>query len=524
MGARRTSRKAATPGSTEAERLRGDKAGLWWFLAAVVAVVASLALCRIAGHPFLDWDDQINLGQNPKFNPVTFGALGYYWAHPLADLYIPVTYTVWGLLAFVARDETHGVVSLDPTIFHTASIAFHVLAAARGADGATADGSQALGGHIRSAAICTSSVADGSSGVGIGVERYSGGVWVYLGDLVLSWHVWDRVGAAALGVFRDCHGVVRAGDVEQAAGGLSAGDDARNRIAAAAGKLSPVGIVCGDMVRVGGAAHSDREDQSTGCGAGDCGALWARPLIALDDLNFYTQKLFVPAKLTVDYAHSTQDVLEYRIPAWHWFLFPGALIVASVGFRKAPWMLLGIGIFVAALLPVLGLVPFDFQMYSNVSDHYVYFSMLGVAVIGGSLVEWLHRRGVPVVVLAVAGAIVIAAMAIDTSVEADYWADNFTLFSRNLALRPNSFAANLQVGTHYSKVGDYDRAVEFYQRSLAIKPRDAQAHYDLANARVRQGRLLEAVAEYREALGAWPDHADLHQNLGIAAITVKPVR
>ena len=36
-------------------------------------------------------------------------------------------------------------------------------------------------------------------------------------------------------------------------------------------------------------------------------------------------------------------------------------------------------------LPVLGFVPFDFQIYSTVADHYLYLPMLGVGIRKGAV-------------------------------------------------------------------------------------------------------------------------------------------
>ncbi len=47
---------------------------------------------------------------------------------------------------------------------------------------------------------------------------------------------------------------------------------------------------------------------------------------------------------------------------------------------RVPWLVSTAGVFVAGLLPVLGLVPFAFQAYSTVADRYVYIAMLGPAL------------------------------------------------------------------------------------------------------------------------------------------------
>src|SRR5262249_38527157 len=120
--------------------------------------------------------------------------------------------------------------------------------------------------------------------------------------------------------------------------------------------------------------------------------LWARPFIAGDALAFYLYKLFVPMRLAMDYGRRPGVVLArgWIYAAWlgPWIICLGALRCR----RRAPWLLAGFGIFVTALLPVLGLIPFNFQAYSTVANRYAYVAMLGPALaLGGSLARTRHR-------------------------------------------------------------------------------------------------------------------------------------
>ena len=63
--------------------------------------------------------------------------------------------------------------------------------------------------------------------------------------------------------------------------------------------------------------------------------------------------------------------------------------------RKCRGAALGALIALAALLPVLGLVPFTFQEWSTVADRYMYLAMLGAALAVGTLLARLPGvRGV----------------------------------------------------------------------------------------------------------------------------------
>src|SRR5205823_1230010 len=88
------------------------------------------------------WDDNETLSGNPKLNPPTVASLKSFWTEPQMDLYVPVTYTTWALVANVAREPVQrgagggtgggGAVrgsQLDPHAFHALNLGLHVIAA-----------------------------------------------------------------------------------------------------------------------------------------------------------------------------------------------------------------------------------------------------------------------------------------------------------------------------------------------------------------------------------------------------------
>ena len=108
-------------------------------------------------------------------------------------------------------------------------------------------------------------------------------------------------------------------------------------------------------------------------------APWLRPLIAADALAFYLYKILWPTRLGLDYGRRPSVALA---EGWAYVTW---VVPAVVGLllwscrRRAPALLAAGVAFVAALTPVLGLIRFDFQTYSTVSDHYLYVPMFAVA-------------------------------------------------------------------------------------------------------------------------------------------------
>src|SRR6266850_1541204 len=94
----------------------------------VIVVITVVVFGRIAGDDFMYWDDSGTIHHNPRMNPPTVEKILWYWSHPEMGLYIPVTYTVWGGIAAMARldrADEFGI-RLNPWLFHSASILVHV--------------------------------------------------------------------------------------------------------------------------------------------------------------------------------------------------------------------------------------------------------------------------------------------------------------------------------------------------------------------------------------------------------------
>ncbi|HEX4123189.1 MAG TPA: hypothetical protein VHY37_00570, partial [Tepidisphaeraceae bacterium] len=78
---------------------------------------------------FLSWDDNTFISGNHTLLPPTWHSVAVWWTNPDAGLWIPITYTAWGLLALTAQVPGETGPTLDPYVFHFANLLLHVLAA-----------------------------------------------------------------------------------------------------------------------------------------------------------------------------------------------------------------------------------------------------------------------------------------------------------------------------------------------------------------------------------------------------------
>lgn len=226
----------------------------------------------------------------------------------------------------------------------------------------------------------------------------------------------------------------------------------------------------------------------------------------------YLGELLWPARLVYFYPHPAS------FSAWK---VAGAIVVLTVLSlaavqlrRRCPYATVGWLWFLGTFLPVIGLVQIgDHWM----ADRYAYVPFIGLFVIVAwgvpdLLQQWRYR----VPVLVAAASMVVAMLATATWYQVGYWRDGRTLTAHALAVDPNNFLAQLNMGMVLEQAGQFDDAMAHYAASVRLHPDRPEAHNNLGALLARQGKVDEAIAQYREALQANPDFAEAHTNLGAA--------
>lgn len=303
-----------------------------------------------------------------------------------------------------------------------------------------------------------------------------------------------------------------------------------------------------------------------------------RPLIAVDAFDFYLLKLVAPVRLSIDYGRTPPVALASWTVYFAWML-PLALVfgMSRLPHRRA-W-LTSLGIFAAALTPVLGLLTFSFQEISTVGDRYVYLAMLGPALALAWLVGHVLRGAFRFEI-----ALALVALALYSMWLSGIWQNTRTLFEQALAVNPRSITAFNSLAVTYMDEQDYATAEKLLRRASDIdhsdstmltnrgvlymkqkrwedaervlvaayeaeprrvKPRlylgmillrrndwntaidlltgvlnqepgIAEAHFSLAAALVSTGRYAESIEHWQYLLEQSPENDDLRLSLGIA--------
>lgn len=502
-----------------AERKRSD-----WLPSILLIVIAAAVLGPACVHEFTDWDDGINITQNPYLNPPSLGALGHFWAHPYDQLYIPLTYTVWWVLAHLAHLDTPDAagIRLDPYVFHTANLLIHIAACLivyslllRLSNRRWA----ALAGGVLFAIhplqVEAVAWATGMKDVLCGFFSMLA-LWQYVtfaqlrSDAKTSNRIWWHYSLSTLALL----GALLAKPSAVAVPLLALILDrwvVRRSWQAIIPTLVPWGALVSIFVII--SVLSQKAASIFG------GPLWARPLIAADSLAFYLYKIAFPVKLGVLYEHAPRVLLHQ---AWGWFawLIPAAMAAAALLCRRRyPWVIAAVALVFAAPLPVLGLVSFEFEQYSTVADRYIYVGMLGPALALTFLLA--SQRGSKWI--AVVSGVWLAAFGAAAFEQVGTWQDTTTLFQHAIAINPASATAYDHLAGAMLGRNDLDEAETFANRAIALDSHQVSAYLVLGTILEQKGRPKEEEMAYRRAVENAPtDPASLTDLAAVLAENPAP--
>jgi tetratricopeptide (TPR) repeat protein len=505
------SRGCGAGGGTGAGAAAAVGTGTGTGTARVVIVALVLATFGpLVRHDFGGFDDDMNVARNPHLNPPDWRGVGHYWRTPEFDLYVPFTYTVWSAAARVAWLGEPDVLGrpLNPYVFHLVNVLLHALAAlivfevvrrcVRDAWPACAG---ALAFALHPVQVEPVGWVAGMKDVLAGTLALAA-LWQYLraGEAstraaqLIAWTVGSIAFVLAM---LSKPGVVVLPAIALVIDWLVMGRSLRRAVLRTLPWLA-LAVPCAAWTRIVQPAPFIAEAIP----------LWFRPLIATDALAFYVYKLVWPLRLGVDYGRTPQLAIARGWIWWTWALPLVVGVGAGIARRRAPALTAAALTFLIGLAPVLGIIPFDFQAYSTVADHYLYLAMLGPAL----AVAWLAAHRPRPMWLAIAF-VVLAALSVRAIAQARYWRDAVAIFEHAIDVNPASWAAHARLAEHWAERSDYTRAIEHGRRAVALNPQAWPVHRMLGDHLARAGEIDVAVAAYRAALALRPDDAHANTNL-----------
>jgi protein O-mannosyl-transferase len=512
---------AATRGADDlpVSNSAGEPSALGRFAPWIIVVLIAVTFGRVIGQGITPADDRSTIFQNPRMNradhaPSLTGddGLGWYWKHGDLALYIPVAFTIWFLLAkatWVPTPDENGM-HLDPRIFHGVSLLLHIansllvywlllklLRIRRNRShwpalaGALLYGLHPL--QVEAVAWISGMKDLLYCGFGLGallsyvraieppraiggdarwirwISYFGGILLMLLGMLCKPTAMVVPVLALALDWL-----IVKRGPAKAILSVLP-------YIVAAI----PLMIVA-KIVQPGIGVPTP--------------PLWERPIVAGASLAFYLDKLALPRRMCFDYGWLPVEMLH---KAWFWWIamIPMIVLLVSISlWRWRPWLMVGFLIMTVALLPVLGLVPFHYQFFSTVADHYMVLAMLGPAIAVAGLLSCTRGSWqIPTIGIA---AICLLGLAGRSFMQLGHWGTELDVLHQMVAVNPRSALGHNGLGGFYRSSGQWQKAAAEFKAT--------QANPLYFNGTVNLARLYASVGEPRQAIAAF------HQLLLIA--------
>lgn len=465
----------------------------WSITLLFILTVTAAGLYTCVTFDFVSLDDNVNVFRNPWLKRPLPEALTRFWQGPYESLYIPVPYTLWRLLAEgTTALYQSGLLSspLPPAIFHGLSLALH---------------------------LCNCALV-----IGI-LSRLLPGLWspVILGATIFALHPIQMETVAWISGLRD---LVAYGFGLTAIWLLMVQNPAKKRIALAsvffilAILSKPNAIVlplAAGLIWYAAGCLSGRwrwvvlgvwglclipvvainKAQQLDGGLQFVPSFWQRPWIAWDAIATYLSHIVWPFNLTPDYGRSPAYVMTQP---WTVVgaLTPLVPLGIWLGFGRKKSLLCAYLFFLLCLGPTLGLISFQYQEFSTVSDRYAYLAMLGVGWFAAVLLGKLRWRPLSWgLVLSV-----FLSFSVLGRQQMGIWRDSMTLFSHGLRINPRSKIMAFSMGNLHYESGRYEEAEHFFRIVADEWPGLADVHLNLAVVYAASQRFDLALGEVEKTL------------------------
>ncbi|SMN00586.1 FOG: TPR repeat [uncultured Candidatus Thioglobus sp.] len=232
--------------------------------------------------------------------------------------------------------------------------------------------------------------------------------------------------------------------------------------------------------------------------------IWQRPFAWLDSIVFYVIKLIYPYHLSASYTLSPQFIAQ------QWWFYPLALLPLGLGYllwlkRKSyPILVFATLLFVAGFFTTSGLMSFGFQKYSLVADRYLYFAMVGVALLIAvifSKTDKIIKQGLIIMIL-------LIFTALSAFRQIPIWQSALKLWTHSVKYELSvqyaheSLAAVINnQGVALYRAGKSQQALVYFNKAIKIFPEEYHSTKKfLSDPFANRGASLLIQKEYSKAL------------------------
>ena len=233
-------------------------------------------------------------------------------------------------------------------------------------------------------------------------------------------------------------------------------------------------------------------------------AVWQRPFAWLDSIVFYLYKIIYPYHLGTSYTLSPKFITQ------QWWFYPLALVPFALGYflwlrRKTQLILVfAVVLFVAGFFTTSGFVSFSFSRYSLVADRYIYFAMIGTALVVANLVDKKHWQ-----VLLLGILLIFAALSAFRQIP--IWQNPIKLWSHSVNYEIDRNYAYNNLGTSliskaiaFGDIKKYQQADVYFDKALRHfsknKHKISQIYFNKGSFFYRRKKYQQALVEFNKAI------------------------
>ena len=226
----------------------------------------------------------------------------------------------------------------------------------------------------------------------------------------------------------------------------------------------------------------------------------------------YLGKMTWPSRLAVLYAYP-HALAARQVTVAAMLLTAVTLLV--IRYRKFRYLTTGWLWYLGTMVPMAGLVQVGNQA---MADRYAYLPLIGVSIMAvWAVADWASRQHIDAKYPAAIGCAALLGLSWATQIQLRYWRDDYKLWTHALAISPNNFVAENNLGFALIRAGKREQAIVHFRTAAALEPGDPTSAFNLGIYAQEQGDLPEATARYEEVLRLTADaqlRASAYANLG----------
>ena len=227
----------------------------------------------------------------------------------------------------------------------------------------------------------------------------------------------------------------------------------------------------------------------------------------------YLQHSIYPVGLSLLYPHPPDHLPGLKLGLSVSIL----VIISAVSFllrRRCPGLLAGWLWYLIMFLPVIDIMQTGDQARA---DRYTYLPQIGLFIfIAWGAADLFRPLPFRRILLGCAAVTVLAALSSAARVQAGYWKNSISIWTRTLSRWPQSYIAHCNLGIALAAQGDAQDAVRHFNRALEINPDDIKSMNNLGKVLTSQGKLDAAVRDFHQALQLDPENIRTLNNLSVA--------